>query len=105
MEMIVVPVDIIIEFNPNVLYPPSLGLALKLCCTEKKRIYLINKIGGHGWSTAYTVDLTLYVIGCNISQLENKDTVFIQLSIMFNRQYMRLVTRNRQFDSTNFFSV
>ena len=30
----------------------------------------INKIGGHGWPTAYIVDWTLYVIEWIISQLK-----------------------------------
>ena len=74
----------------------------------KKRIYWINEIGGHGWpADAYVVDWTLYVIEWIISQLENKDTVFIQLNIMLNCRHMRLATRNRQFVWLNklFFSV
>ena len=59
----------------------------------EKRICWISKIGRQGWPqlryfTAWEWD---------ISQLENKDIVFIQSNIMFNWQRMRLATRDHLF--------
>ena len=82
------------------LYKGFCYILVYILSTLKKRIYWINKFGGRGCPTAYVIERTLHVIEWIISQLTNKDTaknVFIQLNKMFNKQHMRLATRDRQF--------